>query len=44
MGLIYKPVDDFDDVVIKNNVQEFYTHRHQLSTITYLISVLNPIH
>ena len=28
----YKHVDDFDDVVIRNNVQEFYTHRHQLRT------------
>ena len=28
-----KPVDDFDEVVIRNNVQEFYTHRHQLPTI-----------
>ena len=26
----YKPVDDFDEVFIRNNVQEFYTHRHQL--------------
>ena len=26
----YKPVDDFDEVAIRNNVQEFYTHRHQL--------------
>ena len=23
-----KHVDDFDEVVIRNNVQEFYTHRH----------------
>ena len=28
----YKPVDDFDEVVIRNNVQGFYTHRHQLPT------------
>ena len=36
----YKPVDDFDEVVIRNNVQEFYTHRHQLPTINNLLSVL----
>ena len=36
----YKPVDDFDEVVIRNNVQEFYTHGHQLPTITNLLSVL----
>ena len=36
----YKPVDDFDEVVIRNNVQEFYTHRHQLQTINNLLSVL----
>ena len=29
----YKPVDDIDEVVIRNNVQEFYTHRHPLPTI-----------
>ena len=28
----YKPVKDFEVVVIRNNVQEFYTHRHQLPT------------
>ena len=28
----YKPVDDFDEVVIRNNLQEFYTDRHQLPT------------
>ena len=28
----YKPVDDFDEVVIRNNVQGFYTHLHQLPT------------
>ena len=36
----YKPVDDSDEVVIRNNVQEFYTHRHQLPTINNLLSVL----
>ena len=25
----YKPVDYFAEAVIRNNVQEFYTHRHQ---------------
>ena len=24
----YKSVDDFDETVIRNKVQEFYTHRH----------------
>ena len=36
----YKPVDDFDEVVIRNNVQEFYTHCLQLPTINNLLSVL----
>ena len=36
----YKPVDDFDEAVIRNNVQEFYTHRHQLQIINNLLSVL----
>ena len=36
----YKPVDDLDEVVIRNNVQEFYIHRHQLLTINNLLSVL----
>ena len=36
----YKPVDDFDGVVIRNNVQEFYTHRHQLPTTNNFLSVL----
>ena len=36
----YKPVDDFGEAVIRNNVQEFYTHRHQLSTTNNLLSVL----
>ena len=36
----YKPVDDLDEVVIRNNVQEFYIHRHQLPTINNLLSVL----
>ena len=35
----YKPVDDLDDVVIRNNVQEFYTRRHQLPTINNISSV-----
>ena len=34
----YKPVDAFDEVVIRNNVQEFYIHRHQL-LINNLLSV-----
>ena len=29
-----------DEVVIRNNVQEFYIHRHQLQTINNLLSVL----
>ena len=36
----YKPVDDLDEVVIRNNVQEFYIHHHQLPTIYNLLSVL----
>ena len=36
----YKPVDDCDEFVIRNNVQEFYTHRHQLQAINNLLSVL----
>ena len=36
----YKPLDDLDEVVIRNNVQEFYIHRHQLPTINNLLSVL----
>ena len=36
----YKPVDDLDEVVIRNNVQEFYIHRHPLPTINNLLSVL----
>ena len=36
----YKPVDDFDEAIIRNNVQEFYTHRHQLPTINNLLSIL----
>ena len=35
-----KPVDDFAEAVIRNNVQEFYTHRRQLPTINNLLSVL----
>ena len=35
----YKPVDDFDAVVIRNNVQEFYTHRHPLPATNNLLSV-----
>ena len=27
----YKPVDDLDEVVIRNNVQEFYIHRNYSS-------------
>ena len=36
----YKPVDNLDEVVIRNNVQEFYIHRHHLPTINNLLSVL----
>ena len=36
----YKHVDDFDAVVIRNNMQQFYTHRHQLPTTNNLLSVL----
>ena len=36
----YKPVDALDEVVIRNNVQKFYIHRHQLPTINNLLSVL----
>ena len=36
----YKSVDDFAEAVIRNNGQEFYTHRHQLPTINNLLSVL----
>ena len=35
-----QPVDDFDAVVIRMNVQEFYIHRHQLPTTNNLLSVL----
>ena len=36
----YKPVDDLDEVFIRDNVQEFYIHSHQLPTINNLLSVL----
>ena len=36
----YKPLDDIDEVVIRNNVQEFYTNRHPLLTINNLLSAL----
>ena len=36
----YKPVDTLDEAVIRNNVHEFYIHRHQLPTINNLLSVL----
>ena len=36
----YKPEDDLDEVVIRNNVQEFYIHCHQPPTINNLLSVL----
>ena len=35
-----EPADDFDEVVNRNNVHEFYTHRHQLPTINNLLLVL----
>ena len=37
---VRKPLDDIDEVVIRNNVQEFYTHCHPLPTINNLVSVL----
>ena len=36
----YKPLDDIEEVVIRNNVQEFYIHRHHFPTINNLLSVL----
>ena len=39
-GTLSAPVDDFDEVIIRNNVQEFYTHHHQLPTVNNLLSVL----
>ena len=36
----YKPVHDFDKVVIRNIVQEFKPHRRRLPTINNLLSVL----
>ena len=36
----YKPVDDCDEGVIRNNVQEIYIQRHQLPTSNNLLSVL----
>ena len=36
----YKPVDDFDDIVIRNKVHDFYTVRRQLPTLINLHSVL----
>ena len=36
----YKTEDALDEVVIRNNVQEFYIHRHQVPTINNLLSVL----
>ena len=38
--IVYKPVDALDEVVIRNNVQEFYIHRQKLQTINNLLSVL----
>ena len=35
-----KPVQDCDEVVIRDNVQKFYTHLHQLQTMNNLLSVL----
>ena len=35
-----RPGDDFDKVVIRNNLQEFYTNHHQLPTINNFLSVL----
>ena len=36
----YKPVDDFDQTVIRNKIQEFYTVRQQLPTLKSLHEVL----
>ena len=36
----YKPVDDFDETVIRNKIHEFYTQRHQLPTLSNLLTVL----
>ena len=36
----YKPVDEFDQTVIRNKISEFYSQRHQLPTIKNLHSIL----
>ena len=36
----YKPVDDFDQTVIRNKIQEFYNVRRQLPTLKSLHEVL----
>ena len=36
----YKPVDDFDQTVVRNKIQEFYTVRRQLPTLKSLHEVL----
>ena len=36
----YKPVDDFDDIVIRKKVQDFFTVRRQLLTLINFHSVL----
>ena len=39
-GTIQTSGGHIDGVVIRNNVQEFYTHHHPLPTINNLLSVL----
>ena len=36
----YKPVDDFDQTVIRNKIKEFYTVHRQLPTLKSLYEVL----
>ena len=36
----YKPIDDFDETVIRNKFHEFYVHRRQLPTLKNLHEVL----
>ena len=42
-GTIQTSGGHIDEVVIRNNVQEFYTHHHPLPTINNLLSVLKMI-
>ena len=36
----HKPVNDSDKIVVRNKIHEFYTPRHQLQTLTNLLTVL----